>query len=99
MKSLFVSSLKRAFVSKWYIASIIATVFMCYVSSRKYIDGIGTNSVYTIDLMIHLGMFKKSNGFLFFYSFCHSLLSRLQFGLYKNRLLCAVAKETMHGQM
>lgn len=59
MKSLFVSSLKRAFVSKWYIASIITTVFMCYVSSREYIDGIGTNSVYTIDLMIHLGMFKK----------------------------------------
>lgn len=59
MKSLFVSSLKRAFVSKWYIASIIATVFMCYVSSREYIDGIGTNSVYAIDLMIHLGMFKK----------------------------------------
>lgn len=58
MKSLFISSLKRAFVSKWYIASIIATVIMCYVSSREYI-GDGTNSVYIIDLMINLGMFKK----------------------------------------
>ena len=58
MKSLFISSLKRAFMSKWYIASIIATVIMCYVSSREYISD-GTNSVYIIDLMIHLGMFKK----------------------------------------
>lgn len=56
MKSLFISSQKRAFMSKWYIASIIATVIMCYVSSREYND---TNSVYIIDLMIHLGMFKK----------------------------------------
>ena len=58
MKSLFISSLKRAFMSKWYIASIIATVIMCYVSSREYISD-GTNSVYIIDLMINLGMFKK----------------------------------------
>ena len=45
-------------MSKWYIASIIATVITCYISSREYIDD-GTNSVYIIDLMIHLGMFKK----------------------------------------
>lgn len=58
MKNLLILSLKRAFISKWYIASIIATVIMCYVSSREYISD-GTNSVYIIDLMIHLGMFKK----------------------------------------
>lgn len=57
MRNIFISNLKRAFISKWYIISIITTVIMSYISSREYLDG--TNSVYVIDLMLHLGMFKK----------------------------------------
>ena len=58
MNSLFISSLKRAFLSKWYIASIIATSAMCYFCSYEYLHGAG-NSVYIFDVMLHLGLFKK----------------------------------------
>lgn len=58
MNSLFISSLKRAFLSKWYIASIIATVVICYICSYEYLAG-AANSVYIFDVMLHLGLFKK----------------------------------------
>lgn len=58
MKGLWLSGFKRAFLSKWYFLSIIGTVIMCYISARDYIGG-GANSVYVIELMINLGMFKK----------------------------------------
>ncbi len=58
MNGIFLSDLKRAFLSKWYFASVIAAATTCYVSSREYIDN-GVNSVYTVELMLNLGLFKK----------------------------------------
>lgn len=57
--SLFRSSFVRAFLSKWYLFSIVATAGACYLSSREYLSEGDINSVYFIDLLIHLGMFKK----------------------------------------
>ena len=58
MKGIFATSLRRAFASKLFAASVVVTVAMCYISSREFLTG-SNNSVYIIDVMIHLGLFKK----------------------------------------
>ncbi len=58
MKGVFATSLRRAFASKLFAAAVAVTVAMCYISSRSFLQG-SNNSVYIIDIMIHLGLFKK----------------------------------------
>ena len=45
-------------MSKLFVASVCVTIAMCYISSREFLQG-SVNSVYIIDIMIHLGLFKK----------------------------------------
>ncbi len=59
MKGMFYSCVKRAFFSKKYAASIIGTIIMCFICSKEYFSP-DANSAYIIDLMINLGMFKKT---------------------------------------
>ncbi len=58
MHGILRSNLKRAFLSVWFPASVIAAAAMCCLCAWDYMDR-GANPVYLVDIMLNLGMLKK----------------------------------------